>query len=132
MDPLQVAKRVAKQWSAWLIDPEHNAPPNPKANGKALRAYKAQHGLNLETTDARHRRQPGWFEDGSSSHKYKVEPLSPQEWRSQAVREALTALTEERKNDQRPPWRDDPVGFAHWARREDSRQRRELILKFDL
>src|SRR5258708_3209997 len=34
------ARRVTAQWEAWIDDPDHNAPPNPKASAARLHEYK--------------------------------------------------------------------------------------------
>jgi hypothetical protein len=35
------ARRCAEAWQAWIDDPDHNPPPNPKASTRRLLAYMA-------------------------------------------------------------------------------------------
>ena len=39
-DQQEAAREVAERWRDWILDPEHNPPPNPKASVEKLREWK--------------------------------------------------------------------------------------------
>ncbi|HEX9038175.1 MAG TPA: hypothetical protein VF808_14420 [Ktedonobacterales bacterium] len=115
-----LALDVAQRWDAWLTDPEHNAPPNPRADATAAQREFKKRRADLEYTSAfpalEFKVTPNARADADTEEADVLGNTMLQ--RAQA---ALVSIARERERDPEPSWA-DAIARGYWAYREQARQ----------